>query len=244
MGESNTHAGREGLSTLLRRPWIAGLAFVLFCLFYFLGPTAPPGVARASADDCVELRLWSNGFHTDIAAPVEIFPPNHPLRVLFPEARSFLIGWGDDKFYRSDVWNWGLALDAIVPPSPSVIHIAYNAPSAVRYLGPTDNAPIAISHEGAARFVEYVDRTLALDAGGKPIFVAPGKLIGRSQFLRAHGSFHLFNVCNQWMARALRAAGLNVNARAAWTGDWLIAEARRESPQGCPHSPNPPSRPI
>ena len=92
---------------------------------------------------------------------------------------------------------------------------------------------IAVSREGAAAFVAYVDRTLALDAAGGAIVVAQGKLIGQSSFLRARGSFHLFNVCNQWMARALRAAGVNVNARAAWLGGGLLEEVRRERPTGC-----------
>ena len=55
-----------------------------------------------------------------------------------------------------------------------------------------------------------------LDAKNAVVIVAPGKVIGRSDFLRTRGSFHLFNVCNQWLARALRAAGVDVNARAAW----------------------------
>jgi uncharacterized protein (TIGR02117 family) len=229
----------------LRRPRLGAFATLVFAvLIYLWGPTSPPRVAQPRAGDCVELHLWTNGFHTDIAAPVDIFPPEHPLRRLFPGARAFLIGWGDEKFYRADVFDWGLALDAIVPPSPSAMHVAYDAAGAARYLGPTDNVAIAVSREGAAGLVAYVDRTLALDAEGAPIRVAPGKLIGRSAFLRARGSFHLFNVCNQWMARALRAAGLNVNAHAAWMGDWLIREVRRERPEGCPHSPNAPSRPI
>lgn len=218
----------------LKRPRLTALAALVFAVMVYLYfPQSAPEVAAPRADDCVELHLWTNGFHTDIAAPAEIFPNSHALRRLYPEARAFLIGWGDERFYRSDVFDWGLALDAVMPPSPSVMHIAYDAPGAAAYLGPNGDAPIAVSRQGAAGFVAYVDRTLALDAEGRPEIVAPGKLIGRSAFLRARGSFHLFNVCNQWMARALRAAGLHVNARAAWLGGGLLKEVRRERPHVC-----------
>jgi uncharacterized protein (TIGR02117 family) len=218
----------------LKRPRLAtALALLLGFLLYLYAPMPAPQVAPATPGDCVELHLWTNGFHTDIAAPAEIFPAAHPLRRLYPDARVFLIGWGEEGFYRADAFSFWRGLDAIVPPSPSVMHIAYNAPAAARYLGPIDDVAVPVSREGAARFVAYVDRTLTLDASGQPILVAPGKLVGRSSFLRARGSFHLFNVCNQWMARALRAAGLNVNARAAWMGDSLVEAARRERAAGC-----------
>lgn len=241
MGVPGEAAERRGL----KHPRLTALAvFVFAVIVYLYFPQPAPRVTPARAGDCIELHLWTNGFHTDIAAPAAMFPDGHALRRLYPEARVFLIGWGDERFYRSDVFSIWLALDAITPPSPSVMHIAYDAPGAAAYLGPTGDAPIAVSREGAAGFVAYVDRTLALDGAGAVIPIAPGKLIGRSSFLRARGSFHLFNVCNQWMARALRAAGLNVNARAAWLGGGLLKEVRRERPAGCPHSPNSPSRPI
>lgn len=214
----------------------AGLAFALAALVaYLYVPLPAPGIAPPSAEDCVELHLYSNGFHSDIAAPADIFSPDHPLRRLYPQARSFLIGWGEERFYYSDGSNMLLALDALIPPSPSVLHVAYNAPAASAYLSPRSNTPIAISHAGAAGFVAFIDRALVLDASGQPIQTSPGKVVGRSAFLRTRGSFHLFNVCNHWMARALRAAGVNVNARAAWFGGPLMDDVRRSGRQtGCP----------
>lgn len=219
---------------LRRRPVAASVTLIAaLILGYLYLPIPAPRAAPATRGDCVELHLYSNGYHSDIAAPADIFPADHPLRRMFPDAQSFLIGWGDERFYRSDGTNLWLALDALIPPSPTVLHIAYNgAPSSV-YLGPNDDLAIGVSHEGAARFVAYIDRALALDAEGAPIRVADGKVVGRSAFLRSRGSFHLFNVCNQWMARALRAAGVDVNARAAWLAGPLIRQARRKGPTAC-----------
>ncbi|MEQ1709041.1 MAG: DUF2459 domain-containing protein [Terricaulis sp.] len=228
----------------LERPRVSAFAVAAFALLMYLyGPWPSPDVAAPSVGDCVELHLWSNGYHSDIGAPAELFPENHPLRLRYPTARSFLIGWGDERFYYSDGTDLLLGLDALIPPSASVMHVAYNAQASSAYLGPNDDVAVAISRAGAVRFVAYIDRALVLDDNGAPIVTSPGKVIGRSAFLRTRGSFHLFNVCNQWMARALRAAGVDVNARAAWLAGPLIAQVRRTGRAGC-RSPQPPSRPI
>jgi hypothetical protein len=220
---------------LKRRPivWsLGGLALAL--TLYLYTPLPAPDVAPATRGNCVLLHMYSNGYHSDIGVPAEIFPEDHPLRRLFPGAQSLLIGWGDVKFYYSDGTNLWLGLDAIIPPSPSVLHVAWNAPGATAYLGPNYDTDIAVSREGAARFVAYVDRALVLGADGNPVITTPGKVVGHSFFLRSRGNFHLFNVCNQWMARALRAAGVDVNARAAWLAGPLIRQVHHRARTTCP----------
>ena len=219
----------------MQRPIAASVTLAAVLLFAYLYlPLPAPNVAPPRVGDCVELHLYSNGYHSDIGAPASIFPENHPLRRLYPEAESFLIGWGDQRFYYSDGTDLWLGLDALIPPSPSVLHIAYNAAPSSVYLGPNDDTAIAVSREGAARFVAHIDRYLVLDENGEAVRVSDGKVIGRSAFLRSRGSFHLFNVCNQWMARALRAAGVDINARAAWLAGPLIRQVRKAGQTSCP----------
>jgi uncharacterized protein (TIGR02117 family) len=206
-------------------------------IVYLYAPIPAPRAAPPAEGDCVELHLWSNGYHSDIGAPAAIFPAEHPLRQLYPDAESFLIGWGEQAFYYSDGTDLWLGVDALIPPSPSVMHVAYNAAPSSAYLGPNDDTVVAVSRDGAERFVAFIDRALVLDENGEPVHIAAGKVVGRSVFLRTRGSFHLFNVCNQWMARALRAAGVNVNARAAWMAGPLIAQVRNTGRTQCPTIP-------
>lgn len=221
--------------SVVKRPILTSALVAICALFtYLYFPMPAPDVAPARVGDCVELHLYSNGFHSDIGAPASIFPDDHALRRLYPEARSFLIGWGEEHFYQSPGTDLMLGLDAIIPPSPTVFHIAYNAAPSSVYLGPTDDTAVAVSAEGAAAFVALVDKYLALDAAGDAIPVAQGKVVGRSMFLRSRGSFHLFNVCNHWMAKALRAAGVNVNTRAAWMAGPMVEQVRRQGLDRCP----------
>lgn len=230
-----TTDGGRSLSTLSRRPLAAVLlVLVVSVLAYLYGPVPAPNVPQPIGRDCVELHLYSNGFHSDIGAPASIFPPDHPFRRMYPDAQSFLIGWGDQAFYYSDGTDLLLGLDALIPPSASVFHIAYNAAPSSVYLSPNDDTAVAVSQEGARRFVAFIDRFLVLDANGNPIKTSNGKIVGRSAFLRSRGSFHVLQVCNQWMARALRAAGVNVNARAAWLAGPLVRQVRRVQPISCP----------
>ena len=220
---------------LRKRPLALAFAGALTALLLYLyAPLPAPRVGPPTGEDCIALHFYSNGYHGDISVPAALFPADHPLRRLFPEAQEFLIGWGDEAFYRSDGTDLWLGLAALAPPSPSTLHVSYNAPYAAAYLGPNADTPVAVSRAGAAALVAYLDRALALDDEGAPIVLGPGKVVGRSAFLRARGSFHLFNVCNQWMARALRAAGVNVNARAAWLAGPLVTQVRRQGRAACP----------
>lgn len=231
---SETANGGRGLSTLSRRPVAATLTLLIVAVFaYLYAPIPAPRAAAPTPEDCVELHLYSNGYHSDIGAPASIFPEDHPLRRLYPDAESFLIGWGDRAFYYSDGADLWLGLDALIPPSASVFHIAYNAGPSSAYLSPNDDTSIAVSRDGAERFVAFIDRFLVLDAQNNPIRTSDGKIVGRSAFLRSRGSFHLLQVCNQWMARALRAAGVNVNARAAWLAGPLIRQVRKVGQTSC-----------
>jgi hypothetical protein len=53
----------------------------------------------------------------------------------------------------------------------------------------------------------------------------PG-LYGFSRFYRAKGSFHLFNTCNTWAARAVAATGLPVSTRIITAGGF-VSQLRR-----------------
>lgn len=221
----------------MKRPRAAIAASVLIALAaYLFAPLPAPGIARPSAGDCLTMRLWSNGYHADIGVPMAALPADHPLRQIYPDAEMVLVGWGDRAFYLSDGRDMLLGLNALIPPSPSVMHVAEHAERDAAYLGPTDDATLAISREGAARLAAFLARAITLDEAGRVIVVEQGKVRGRSVFVEAAGGFHLFNVCNHWMARALRAAGIGVNARSPWLGAWLMADARRAAPASCPEA--------
>jgi len=72
----------------------------------------------------------------------------------------------------------------------------------------SDLVRIDLGAEGFERLAEMLDVTFARGPDGlRPEEVGPG-LYGASLFFRANGAFHLFSVCNHWIARLLDAAGV------------------------------------
>ncbi len=123
------------------------------------------------------------------------------------------VGWGDEGFYRSvpDVTSLtvALALRALFRPgNASVVHVVGLSSHPRASFPYSDIIQIGLSAEGFARMIDALDASFARSGEvGLPEDLGPG-LYGPSRFFRGVGSFHVFNVCNHWVAQLLSAAGL------------------------------------
>jgi uncharacterized protein (TIGR02117 family) len=213
-----------------KRGWFLAAVIAVLAAFAWSGLQPPLGAPPATKGDCVDVGLWSNGWHTSYSIPADLLPPDHPLRRLYPQARWFLVGWGDADFYRSDGTDMVLGLKALLPGGPTVMHvIAAQQPVEESFL-PLDMARVGISHAGAAALAARLRDTLALDADGGALIVAPGQHGAQSKFLAARGEFDALQVCNHWTARGLREAGVDINAAFVYRGEWLTRPAQRKAP--------------
>lgn len=195
---------------------------------------SPAGPAPAKGD-CTAIRLWSNGWHANLALRADVLGEEHPLRKLFPEAEHFLIGWGERDFYMAENAGFWMGLNAIVPPSPSVMHvIAADAPVEDSLWRPKELAEFVISKAGAEDMADSIADAIARDESGAPIILSGGRVAGASYFLASRGNFHLFNMCNHWTARRLREAGVRVTPALSFTAGGLIDAVRRKAPASCP----------
>jgi uncharacterized protein (TIGR02117 family) len=215
----------------MRRRWVIGGALLATLAVWTWTGTRPPlGAPKATAGDCVDVGLWSNDWHTSFSLAADLLPVDHPLRQLYPAARYFLVGWGDADFYRSDGTELALGLKALLPGGRTVVHVIAASQPVERTFQPAEMVYAGVSRDGAVRLGEALAQSLALDAEGRAIPVAPGQHGAQSRFLEGRGGFDLFTVCNHWTARTLRRAGVDVNAAFAYRGDWLTAQVRRKAP--------------
>lgn len=208
---------------------LAAVAAAL-ALWSWTGTRPALGAPPATKDDCVDVGLWSNGWHTSYSLPAELLAADHPLRRLYPQAGWFLVGWGDSGFYRSDGTDLGLGLKALLPGGATVVHVIASKRPVEETFIPAELAPIGVSRAGAHALAERLKTSLDLDADGNVAVVAPGQHGPQSRFLAARGAFDLFQVCNHWTARGLRSAGVDINAAFVYRGEWLTAQVRRKAP--------------
>jgi uncharacterized protein (TIGR02117 family) len=135
-------------------------------------------------------------------------------RSLWPPAPGApTTGWGDEGFYRevptAESVTMGLAMRALFRPgNPSVLHVVGVNGDPRAMFANSDLVRVNISDAGFARLTDMLDATFARSKGSlMPEELGPG-LYGTSLFFRANGAFHLFNVCNHWIANLLDAAGV------------------------------------
>jgi hypothetical protein len=151
------------------------------------------------------------GWHTDIGLAAG--PGLGPLRAFeeeFPGARFFLFGFGEREYLEArDTTPW-LLLRALFPSEGLVLVTALNASPAEAF---ADYRVIErpVSREGLARLTHFIAASIEWLPEGRPRLEAEGPYDG-SLFYASPTTYDLFDTCNTWTARGLRAAGLRVMA--------------------------------
>jgi hypothetical protein len=168
-----------------------------------------PAHERVAAESQYTISVVDHGWHTAIVVrrsdvDQTVWPEVNDFR----EATFVEVAWGDRDFYMADRATAWLAIKAALFTSGSVLHIAgFSSPVATR----------------------FVQDEYQLDEKTQPVPLAPG-LYGAGRFYAARSRYHLFNTCNTWVLRALRAAGFDVTPAGAVTAGDVMREARRARP--------------
>lgn len=169
-----------------------------------------------------EVFVVSHGYHAGIIVPRESLAEQGSRRGLgalayvatrFADYDRLEIGWGDEGFYREvptpESLTVTLAVRALLRPgNPSVLHVVGVKDDTRAMFPHSDLVRIELGAAGFERLAEKLDATFARGPDGlRPEELGPG-LYGASLFFRANGAFHLFNVCNHWIAGLLDSAGV------------------------------------
>src|SRR5690606_22767439 len=125
---------------------------------------------------------------------------------------SFIeFGWGEQDFYASvptvaDL-KFGLAVRGLFRPDhKSVIHVAGLPDHPRKVFASADVVRIGLGEASFARMMSALGAAFALSGEPPTLHVLGRGLYGPSLFFRANGAFHMFSVCNHWVADMLSAA--------------------------------------
>jgi uncharacterized protein (TIGR02117 family) len=136
------------------------------------------------------------------------------------------VGWGDAAFYPADEPGVAMALNAVLRPTPAVLHVGtFDQPPPVSFAGQRV-VRVDLSTRGFERLTGFVHGSYTRDGQGRPVETGPGRY-PRSRFYQATGRYHLFNTSNTWTARALREAGAPVTPVWAITAGGVMRQAAR-----------------
>lgn len=196
---------------MLRHLTAGGLALAaaLAGLAVLSGLLATPDIKRASAGNCALVEVRRVMAHTEIVLPAGAFASGSPVRTLFPDARAYAIGWGEEAAFPGALTPVQ-AIRALAWPTGSVLHIEGldHAP------GEAGGLTLALSREGLARLAREIEAGLALSEDGGPVVTGAGKRGPGSVFVAGTARYHLFHTCNVWTGAHLKQAGAPVLAPA------------------------------
>jgi uncharacterized protein (TIGR02117 family) len=179
----------------------------------------PPGPNEPSKT----IYLVSHGWHAGIVVKRADIPPGTwPQHNEFPEAEYLEVGWGDKDYYMTPEPHLGITLKAGLLPTASVLHIVGFSGSVTRYFPHSEVIRIELSEAGFQRVCSYLENSYARDESGLSQPLGPS-LYGDGRFYLSRETYHAFNTCNVWTARALRGAGCPITPAANLTVETLMA---------------------
>ena len=215
----NTHGCLGHIKRILN-----GLALIIVfipgCTAHEVSPRNDPGEAHRKVFQVVK-----HGWHVGIVVDQDEMASRVPLLGEdFSGTEHLEIGWGDERFYQADEPSAGLALRAALWPTASVMHIVGFSGDPARYFSSSEVINVCVSRSGYKQMLDFILDSFERGPDGEIIPLGPG-LYGTSRFYRAKGSFHLFNTCNTWAARAVATTGLPVSTQVITAGG-LVSQLR------------------
>jgi uncharacterized protein (TIGR02117 family) len=206
----------------------AVLIFFVFMSVVLVACTTPPKeiFPPAQNEPFKSIYLIGHGGHAGIVIkradiPAVMWPENND----FPDAEYLEVGWGDKDYYQIPDPHIGIAVKAVFLPTASVLHIVGFRGSVTHFFPVNEVIKLNLSYEGFERLVIYISHSYAKDESGRSQLLGPG-LYGHSRFYLSRETYHLFNTCNVWVARALQNSGLPLTPSLTITMDSLMLETR------------------
>jgi len=154
-----------------------------------------------------KLHFSRDGIHTHLVLPSEL------LLLYVPDLKRYLepyawarVGWGDYAYYGAAHQPLRLALRALLVPTAAVIAVRGLANFGERMSQQQRTYSLNISLQQVDAAARYVASHFAYNAHNQLTHVRE-KPCGEV-FFASTGTYLMFNTCNNWTSRGLKAAGM------------------------------------
>ena len=187
------------------------------------GPPLYPVLAQ---EEPRYIYVVNHDWHTGLVVKYDDIDPRlWPEKDDFPEALYLEVGWGDRDFYQTPQPGLGLLLQAALKSPASVLFVIGLPTVVTRYFPYADILEIPLTQRGLEGLVHFIHATYKRDATGQIIALGMDHNHRYSMFYLAEGDYSLFNTCNTWTSKALRAAGLPI--KTALRAGGVMRQAKR-----------------
>ncbi|NNE58100.1 MAG: DUF2459 domain-containing protein [Hellea sp.] len=191
---------RNALALILA--FAASYGLIAFVLSAITVPAKP-----VACEARTPVYLQHSAVHVDFVFPVDTLSQETKEQVSLPSDPDYLVfGLGDRDIYINTP-TWGdlkarYALKALFVPSSRALHVE----PAFRESG--DWIKLELCESQRAELEKFVMNSFRRTDAGKVIVLEGLSYTGHDRFYEATGTYTLFNSCNNWANRGLKAAGL------------------------------------
>lgn len=196
--------------------------------------TGPVGCARSidglyppgPAEPVKAIYVINHGWHTGIAVRRADIPEGvWAEHTEVADSEYLEVGWGNREFYMAPEGTPGLALKAVLWPSPGVLHIVGFDGPVQQFFPQREIVEILVSARGFRGLAAFIADAYAKDDSGRTMDLRRGHY-ANSRFYAAREKYSLLKTCNTWTARALRSAGLPITSLYAVSAGNVMAQTR------------------
>ncbi len=176
-------------------------------------PSNPSIVMPSKSGDTALEKVYVviHGRHTGIIIPSKLIQQYLPkLGERFNESPNIEFGWGDEGFYQADNETTWLTLKALFWPTESVVHVVAVPHDVKGYFSNSQVEAICLNSGEYSSLLSFISGSFYKTENGKILELKSGQY-GDSQFYKGVGDYHLMNTCNNWTAKGLKSAGLDIS---------------------------------
>jgi uncharacterized protein (TIGR02117 family) len=158
-----------------------------------------------------DVYIVRQGLHTGFVVPATTIQSQLPqLYERFANTPYLEFGWGDKEYYQAEEITSGLTMRAIFWPTESVVRAVSIPERPDIHFTDNEVEALCLDSKQYSLLIGFIEHSFYQDNQGNIIKSDNGTNVN-SQFYQGEGHYYLFNTCNNWTARGLKSAGLDIS---------------------------------
>jgi uncharacterized protein (TIGR02117 family) len=204
-------------SSQVQRKWFSApclLIVLTLSLFIVSACSTKPHVLKQTeigVPGSREIYVVRQGWHTGFVVPSSTIQTQLPqLYERFGDTPYMAFGWGDKEYYQAEQITSGLTVKAILWPTESVMKVVAIPERPDIHFTENDLEALCLDSKQYALLIGFIENSFYKDSDGK-LKKSKNSSDRNSQFYSGEGQYYSMNTCNNWTAKGLKSAGLNIS---------------------------------